>query len=197
MYKRQINAAYEISGKAGQREKVAEKMGMDPISAGDTIILGASNKGGDATRWTGAERYVGDDLNLISPMESAVEPLMRSNGEPFSATDMRNFLGDAAANKKALQDFGGNNVDGILKILGLQSLEEISTMAGGNVQGAATSSKGKGPWVNSKEIKKDNEEEEERQRVDTRGALATLEEKIDLSLVDEVMRLIMTRGILQ
>ena len=192
-----INAAYEISGKAGQREKVAEKMGMDPISAGDTIILGASNKGGDATRWTGAERYVGDDLNLISPMESAVEPLMRSNGEPFSATDMRNFLGDAAANKKALQDFGGNNVDGILKILGLQSLEEISTMAGGNVQGAATSSKGKGPWVNSKEIKKDNEEEEERQRVDTRGALATLEEKIDLSLVDEVMRLIMTRGILQ
>lgn len=192
-----INAAYEISGKAGQREKVAEKMGMDPISAGDTIILGASNKGGDATRWTGAERYVGDDLNLISPMKSAVEPLMRSNGEPFSATDMRNFLGDAAANKKALQDFGGNNVDGILKILGLQSLEEISTMAGGNVQGAATSSKGKGPWVNSKEIKKDNEEEEERQRVDTRGALATLEEKIDLSLVDEVMRLIMTRGILQ
>ena len=192
-----INAAYEISGKAGQREKVAEKMGMDPISAGDTIILGASNKGGDATRWTGAERYVGDDLNLISPMESAVEPLMRSNGEPFSATDMRNFLGDVAANKKALQDFGGNNVDGILKILGLQSLEEISTMAGGNVQGAATSSKGKGPWVNSKEIKKDNEEEEERQRVDTRGALATLEEKIDLSLVDEVMRLIMTRGILQ
>ena len=192
-----INAAYEISGKAGHREKVAEKMGMDPISAGDTIILGASNKGGDATRWTGAERYVGDDLNLISPMESAVEPLMRSNGEPFSATDMRNFLGDVAANKKALQDFGGNNVDGILKILGLQSLEEISTMAGGNVQGAATSSKGKGPWVNSKEIKKDNEEEEERQRVDTRGALATLEEKIDLSLVDEVMRLIMTRGILQ
>ena len=192
-----INAAYEISGKAGQREKVAEKMGMDPISAGDTIILGASNKGGDAKRWTGAERYVGDDLNLISPMESAVEPLMRSNGEPFSATDMRNFLGDVAANKKALQDFGGNNVDGILKILGLQSLEEISTMAGGNVQGAATSSKGKGPWVNSKEIKKDNEEEEERQRVDTRGALATLEEKIDLSLVDEVMRLIMTRGILQ
>ena len=192
-----INAAYEISGKAGQREKVAEKMGMDPISAGDTIILGASNKGGDATRWTGAERYVGDDLNLISPMKSAVEPLMRSNGEPFSATDMRNFLGDAAANKKALQDFGGNNVDGILKILGLQSLEEISTMAGGSVQGAATSSKGKGPWVNSKEIKKDNEEEEERQRVDTRGALATLEEKIDLSLVDEVMRLIMTRGILQ
>ncbi len=30
-----------------------EKMGMDPINDGDTIILGASNKGGDAARWTG------------------------------------------------------------------------------------------------------------------------------------------------
>ena len=49
-----INAAYEISGKAGEREKAAEKMGMDPINEGDTIILGASNKGGDSKRWTGA-----------------------------------------------------------------------------------------------------------------------------------------------
>tara|TARA_Y100000593_G_scaffold73554_1_gene135123 strand:- start:1721 stop:3775 length:2055 start_codon:yes stop_codon:yes gene_type:complete len=192
-----INAAYEITGKAGMREKVAEKMGMDPISAGDTIILGASNKGGDAKRWTGAERYVGDDLNLISPMESAVEPLMRANGEPFSATDMRNLLGDTLANVDALRDFAGDNVNDVLAILGVQSLEETSTMAGGSVQGAAVSSKGKGPWANSKEIKKDNEEEEKRQRLDTRGALASLEEKIDLSLVDEVMRLIMTRGILQ
>jgi len=192
-----INAAYEISGKAGIREKVAEKMGMDPINAGDTIILGASNKGGDAKRWIGAERYVGDDLNLISPMESAVEPLMRSNGAPFSATDMRNLLGDILVNKDALRDFTGDDVDGVLKILGIESLEEISTMAGGSVEGAAVSSKGKGPWVNSKEIKKDNEEEEERQRVDTRGALATLEEKIDLSMVDEILRLIMERGILK
>ena len=192
-----INAAYEISGKAGQREKVAEKMGMEPISAGDTIILGASNKGGDAARWTGAERYVGEDLELISPMKSAVEPLTRPTGEPFSATDMRDLLGDVIVNKQALQDFAGDNVDGVLQVLGLQSLEETSTMAGGSVQGAATSSKGKGPRVNKKEIKKDNEKEEERQRVDTRGALATLEEKNDLTLVDEVMRLIMERGILQ
>ena len=67
---------------------------------------------------------------------------------------------------------------------------------GGDIQGGATGPKGKSPWVNSKEIKKDNEEEEERQRLVTRGALALSEEKIDLSLVDEVMRLIMTRGIL-
>ena len=191
-----INAAYEISGQAGKREKVAEKMSMDPISEGDTIILGASTKGGDAKRWTGAERYVGSDLNLVPPMESAVEPLTRPDGTPFSATDMRNLLGDILNNKEALKDFAGDNVDGVLKILGLQSLEETSMIQMGSVVGAATSSKGKGPWVNDKEIEKDNEEEEKKQRVDTRGALATLEEKIDLSLVDEVMRLIMTRGII-
>jgi len=187
-----INAAYEISGKAGMREKVAEKMGMDPISAGDTIILGASNKGGDAKRWTGAERYVGDDLKLISPMESAVEPLMRSNGEPFSATDMRNLLGDILANKDALRDFAGDSVDDVLRVLGLQNLEEMSTSAG--AQGAVGA--GGGPWQHSN-IKKDNEEEEERSRLVTRGSLAMAKENIDLSLVDDIMRLIMERGILK
>ena len=165
-----INAAYEISGQAGQREKVAEKMGMDPINAGDTIILGASNKGGDAKRWTGADKYVGSDLNLVPPMESAVEPLMRANGEPFSATDMRNLLGDILANKEQLMDFAGDNVDGILQILGIQNLEEMTGMAGGQV------AVGPAP---AKKRKKKNQQE-----------------NIDLSMVDEVMRLIMTRGIL-
>ena len=186
-----INAAYEISGKTGLREKAAEKMGMDPISKGDTIILGASNKGGDAKRWTGAEKYVGEDLNLVPPMESAVEPLMRSTGEPFSATDMRNLLGDILANKEALRDFAGDSVDDVLRILGMQSLEEMSTSAG--LQGAVGA--GGGPWQHSN-IKKDNEEEEERSRLVTRGSLAMAKENIDLSLVDDVMRLIMERGIL-
>ena len=194
-----INAAYEISGKAGLREKVAEKMGMDPISAGDTIILGASNKGGDAKRWSGAERYVGEDLELISPMESAVEPLVRSNGEPFSATDMRNLLGDIAVNKGALQDFAGDDVDGVLQILGLQTLEEMSAMGAGAVGGSATGTKG-GPW-NAKEVRKDNKKEKERSKLDIKNSLATMKgvlpENIDLSMVDEVMRLIMTRGIIQ
>ena len=87
-------------------------------------------------------------------------------------------------------------VDGVLKILGIETLEETSTMSGGNVEGGAVGAKG-GPWVNSKEIKKDNEEEEERQRLITRGPLGVAKENIDLGLVDEVMRLIMERGISQ
>ena len=191
-----INAAYEISGKAGQREKVAEKMGMDPISAGDTIILGASNKGGDAKRWAGGEKYVGEDLNLVPPAESAVEPLARSNGEPFSATDMRNLLGDILANKEALRDFAGDNVDGVLQILGMQGMEES---VGGNAMGAsavagAVGARG-GPWKTI-DIEKENEEEKERSELkDTSTILKR--ENIDLSMVDEVMRLIMERGILQ
>jgi len=125
-------------------------------------------------------------------MESAVEPLIRSNGEPYSATDMRNLLGDTLASKDALQDFAGDNVDDVLRILGLQSLEEMSTS--GAVQGAAAS--GGGPWQHSN-IKKDNEEEEERSRLVTRGSLAMAKENINLDMVDEVMRLIMERGILK
>jgi len=199
-YASPINAAYEISGQAGKREKVAEEMGMDPVNAGDTIILGASNKGGDASRWTNARKYVGSDLNLVPPEESAVEPLARPNGEPFSATDMRNLLGDVIAHKEQLRDFAGEHADAVLQILGMQSLEEVSGMGGagvGDIQGGVIGPKGKGPWANSKEIKKDNEEEEDRQRLVTRGPLAVAKENLDLSMVDEVMRLIMERGISQ
>ena len=166
-----INAAYEISGKAGEREKAAEKMGMDPISAGDTIILGASNKGGDAKRWTGADRYVGSDLNLVPPMESAVEPLNRPSGEPFSATDMRNLLGDIPANKEQLMDFAGDNVDGVLKILGIENLEELSGMSGGSVAGGTGKKKKQNSIIR--------------------------QENIDFNIVDDVIRLIMERGVSQ
>jgi cytidyltransferase-like protein len=193
-----INAAYEVIGKGGLREKVAEKMGMDPISGGDTVILGASNKGGDASRWAGAEKYVGDDLNLVPPMESAVEPLARPNGEPFSATDMRNLLGDILANKEALRDFAGENVDDVLRILGMEALEEMSSMAGGSVEGAV-GARG-GPWKTI-DVEKENEEEKERSELNIKNSLATakgvLPENIDLTLADEVMRLIMERGILR
>ena len=174
-YASPISAAYAISGKPQDREKVAEEIGMEPISAGDTIILGASNKGGDAKRWTGARKYVGSDLQLLDPFQSAVEPSLRPNGEPYSARDMRKLLGDANVNKEELQDFAGDHVDGVLQILGLQSIEEMTGMGTGGVTGYS----GKKPG------KRDDEEE------------TLIRENIDLSIVDEVMRLIMTRGILQ
>ena len=191
-----INAAYEIVGRPGQRDKAAEQMAMDPIGEGDTIILGASNKGGDAGRWTGAEKYVGEDLNLIPPGESAVEPLARPNGEPFSATDMRELLGDILANKEKLRDFAGDNIDGVLQVLGMQGMEES---AGGNAMGAsavagAVGARG-GPWKTI-DVEKENEEEKERSELEGTSNILK-RENIDLSTVDDVMRLIMERGILQ
>tara|TARA_R110000824_G_scaffold18415_1_gene72956 strand:- start:665 stop:2734 length:2070 start_codon:yes stop_codon:yes gene_type:complete len=172
-----INAAYEISGKAGQREQAAEKMGMDPINKGDTVFLGASNKGGDAKRWTGARKYVGDDLKLVDPAQSAVEPLLRAGGKPFSASDMRELLGDIPTNKEELRDFAGDNIDGVLRILGMAALEETSGMSGGAVAGASGNFNGKKRKKNQNSVIR--------------------QENVDLNLVDSVVRLIMERGILQ
>ena len=118
-------------------------MGMESILEGATVILGASTKGEDASRWAGARKYVGDDLELIDPLQSAVEPLVRADGQPFSATDMRNLLGDIAAHKEELRDFAGDNVDGLLRVLGLEALEEVTAMGGGSVEGPAGNFVGK------------------------------------------------------
>jgi hypothetical protein len=191
-----INAAYEISGRPGDRDRAAEKMNMDPIEAGSTIILGASNKDGDAGRWAGAEKYIGDDLNLVPPTQSAVEPLTRPNGEPFSATDMRELLGDILANKEALRDFAGGDVDEVLKILGMQGIEESiggngNAMQVGSITGAV-GARG-GPWKTT-DVEEENEEEKKRSKLKDTSKIVK-RENLDLSTVDEVMRLIMERGI--
>jgi cytidyltransferase-like protein len=184
-----INAAYEISGLSGARQKAAEKMGMESILEGATVILGASTKGEDASRWAGARKYVGDDLELIDPLQSAVEPLVRADGQPFSSTDMRNLLGDIAAHKEELRDFAGDNVDGLLRVLGLEALEEVTAMGGGSVEGPAGNFVGKrdddeGYPLGGKKRKKNQNS-------------VIRQENIDLNLVDSVVRLIMERGILQ
>ena len=60
-------------------------------------------------------------------------------------------------------------------------------MGGGGVQGAAVGAKG-GPWRHT-DIEAENEKEKNRSKL--------TKENIDLSMVDEVMRLIMERGIVQ
>lgn len=62
-----INAAYEFVGEEG------------PINIGDTVILGASTKDDDWKRWTGAEKYVKEGVNLIPPEQSAVTPSKHSD----------------------------------------------------------------------------------------------------------------------
>jgi len=90
---------------------------------------------------------------------------------PFSASDFRELLGDPEGNRDELAEFvGEENVDAALSILGLNAeVNETSTVSGGAVAGGV----GK---VKRRRIKREN---------------------MDLSTVDEVMRLIMERGIMR
>jgi len=220
-----ISAAYAIAGAPDEREEAARKVepNISPIPAGSDIILGASTKGGDAKRWTAAEKYIGGgadgDLNLIPPSETAVPPSMHSteyiqllaleqerNTElfrnmpsvkagidtaQFHASDLRFILVEATVNdvaRKMLADFvGEENIDNVLSTLGLSGkVEEMSSVSG--VVGAPGANGG--PWANKKEIEDDNEEEKQRSKLVTR-------ENKDLVTVEEVMKLIMERGILR
>jgi len=119
-----INAAYEFVGEEG------------PINIGDTVILGASTKGDDWKRWTGAEKYVKDGVKLMQPEQSAVSPTERSDGTPFSATDFRNALGNPENSAEIAEFVGEENVDNILSILDLGGkVDEMSSGAAGSVTG--------------------------------------------------------------
>ena len=119
-----INAAYEFVGEEG------------PINIGDTVILGASTKGDDWKRWTGAEKYVKDGVKLMPPEQSAVVPTERPDGTPFSATDFRNALGNPENSAEIAEFVGEENVDNILSILELGGkVDEMSSGAAGSVTG--------------------------------------------------------------
>ena len=156
-----INAAYEYVGNEG------------PLNTGDKVILGCSEKDCDWKRWTAAEKYIKDGVELIAPQETAVSPTMRPSGKPYSATEFRNALGDPE-NRAEIADFvGEENVEAVLDILGLGAVEEMS---GAGAVAGYTVPLGSGSGRPKKKRSKQTE-------------------YIDLSLIDEVIELIMKRGI--
>ena len=163
-----INAAYEHVGDEG------------PIDIGNKVILGASTKDNDWRRWTGAEKYIKKGVTLLPPEETAVNPTVRPSGEPYSATAFRNALSDPENNKDEIAEFvGEENVDKVLEILGLSSnMEEQTSMGGGGVA-IGTAPLGSG---SDKPAKKDKK----KRRTDEK-----------LKLANEVMKLIIERGILR
>tara|TARA_R100001015_G_scaffold11922_1_gene4955 strand:- start:215 stop:1114 length:900 start_codon:yes stop_codon:yes gene_type:complete len=190
-----VTAAYDFIGDKG------------PLNTGDKVILGASTKDDDWKRWLSAAQYVKDGVELLNPEETAVPPSQHSGGymkllaieaekgsdlynnmpsvkkgkDPgqFHASDLRFVLVEATKSdvaRKMLEDFvGGDNVDAILGILGLGNIEEMSGAGGGAVAGYAAPL-GYGSVRPKKKRSKQNE-------------------YIDLSLIDEVIELIMKRGI--
>jgi hypothetical protein len=166
------------------------------LQRGDSVILGASRKDDDWKRWKDAPKYVHKDeygeplIDLLYGKEFAVPAHGRADGEKFSATDMRELISDLVedpTNQKARTQLGEyipkDKIDTLLKILGLpqedsSALEEMSSMGGGMVQGFS------GPFPGKRDKKKKKKSKAKK-------------ENIDLSMVDEVIRLVMERGILR
>ena len=204
-----ITSTYEFIGKDGGVEE------------GTEVILGVSTKGGDVERFKEAPKYVKDGVLLRDLRSSAVEPQSHSapymgllnvsplkddmpsiksgkNPVEFHASDMRYLLGKAEEDEEAielLEDFvGEENVFDLLSILGVNTgLNEMSAMGAGAVQGAATGADG-GPW-NAKAVKKYNKKEREQSKLVGRNLAVA--ENIDLNTIDEVMKLIMEKGLMR
>jgi len=170
------NVSVQISDHASPLTAAYEYIGKDgPLEPDTEVILGASTKGGDWKRWQGAEKYIKDGVTLRDPRSTAVAPVARPSGEPYSATDMRRLIGAAEEDPNAieeLEDFiGEENVFDLLSILGIGApMAEMSAAGAGAIQG------GGAPVKKKKMVRREN---------------------INIDTVDEVMRLIMERGILQ
>ena len=156
-----------------------EEIGEDgPLEPGTRLILGASKKGGDFERWKSAAKYVKPGVELLPPAETAVIPANRPNGEPYSATDARKMLEQG---ENADEFFGDGMGSKVRKILGLESLEEMSGVGGGAIQGFA--------GVNDKEKSKTLTREQNKK---TKHPPYN-----ELYLYKEVLKLLMKEGIIK
>ena len=198
-----VTATYDFIGKNG------------PLPEGTEVILGASLKESDFLRFREAEKYVKDGVLLRDVESSAVAPAKHSdeymgllnvsslkdnmpsisdtgkNEGEFHASDMRYLLGEAENNEDAvelLEDFvGSENIFDVLSLFGIGfNMNEISGVTSPGIDGAPYA-KG-GPWRRS--FEKFNDEEEKHSKLNRN-------ENMDISIVDDVMRLIMEKGILQ
>jgi cytidyltransferase-like protein len=168
------NVEVGISSHASPLTAAYEYIGSDgPLPPGTKVILGASKKGGDAARWARASKYIKDGVQLIDPQATAVEPTLRDSGEPYSATEFRNALG-SSDNRAEISDFiGEENVDAVLRILGINAIEEMASMGGGSIAGSSVPL-GSGSDRPKRKTRNEN-----------------------LIIANEVMKLIIERGILK
>ena len=141
-------------------------------------------KGDDWKRWAGAEKYVKEGIELLSPKETAVLPATRPDGTPFSATDMRKLLGaaenDPAALKELEEFIGEGKVLDLLSLLGIEAatMDESST---GAAVGGYSLPLGSGSGRPKKKKRK----------------ATTVMKQENLAIANEVLRLIKERGILR
>ena len=173
-YASPIQAAYDYIGPTGP---------LDPER--HRVILGASSKPDssgipDWHRWMGVEnsRSVKPGLEIMDIEENAVECTDRSCGTPFSATVMREIISQLRKNpndrelRQQLSEFvPAERIDDLLAIFPFKE----SSMSGGAVGGYS----GHTPLSSS-----DDEDDS-----------IIVQENIDINLVEEVLELIIGRGL--
>ena len=173
------NVRVEISPKPSPITATYEYVGEEgPLEPGTKLVLGASQKGGDFKRWKSAAKYVKPGVELLQPAKTAVIPANRPNGEPYSATDARKMLEQG---ENADEFFGDGRTIEVRKILGLESLEEMSSVGGGAVQGFA--------------VNKDEEESKKLRREQSKKTKHPPYSEVEL--YKEVLKLLKKEGIVK
>tara|TARA_Y100001970_G_C14237355_1_gene862645 strand:+ start:48 stop:2282 length:2235 start_codon:yes stop_codon:yes gene_type:complete len=208
-----ITATYEYIGKNG------------PLESGTEVILGVCTKGGDVERFREAANYVKEGVRLRPLEICAVDPVQhgpdymellensplkeempsvvkKKDPKAFHASDMRYLLGKAEKHEEALkllEDFAGSpeNVMEFLSILGIdtglneptaepaQPALEENSMGGGSIAGGGGVPLGSTSGED-KPGKRDKKKKKKKHKYF---------ENIDLSLVDEVLELLIERGL--
>lgn len=168
-----LTAAYEFVGDEG------------PLQPGDVLTLGSSAKCDDWKRWTGAQKYVKDGVEMLdprtvacsaakhspeymallanSPLAAEMPSVKDSGRDPrdFHASDMRYLLGMATTDGEAvelLEDFVGSEegVYDFLSILGIDTgLNEPLEEVSAMATGAVAGHSGKNDQEDGGEKKED------------------------------------------
>tara|TARA_R110001583_G_scaffold38769_2_gene124965 strand:+ start:2377 stop:4395 length:2019 start_codon:yes stop_codon:yes gene_type:complete len=172
------------------------------LKAGDKVILGASDKpvdeGSDIPDWHRwlfvSDKDVKEGVEVMDLESNAVKAFNRQGGTAFRATDMRDLISKAQTDIKAIDELeefvGEENVFELLAIFGMgprQSEVNEATVSAA-VQGAPAVK----PNFPGLDVPDENAEQEKQSRLKTNKT-----ENVDLSMLDEVMKLIIGKGISQ
>ena len=179
------------------------------LNPGDKVILGASDKPDksgkpDWARWTNIkDEHIKDGVELLAGEEYAVPALSRGD-EGFSASTMRDLISDLIedpTNPEARQELSefipADKIDVLFSVLNLPALEtgQVAEMSGGGAgvgnsmaKGSVGGSSGTVPLGSTLVRRKGPIKKKKKKKPATK-------ENIDLSIIDEVMALIIEKGI--